>query len=826
MRRAVLPVAFSALILLSSAAIKAQTDSSETRVVPEARAYRVNPHPPVIDGSLDDPIWKADGLDLITEFTQRLPDDGEAITESTTVAIAYDDEALYVAFWCYDREPDKIDRILARRDRYTDADKVSIRLDSYHDHLTGFMFEVSAAGVQRDFRYYNDDWSDGSWDAVWTSDVRPTAWGWTAEMKIPYHCLRFTQADEQVWGMDIRRVINRKNEYQIWSYYPRGEAGYVSHFGHLTGLHGIKPTGHLEVLPYVVSNVETEPKRLGNIDGKDFTASTGVDIKYAVTSELTLDATVNPDFGQVELDAPVLNLTAYETYYPERRPFFVEGSNIFETEFNMFYSRRIGRPPRYGVDDDDYIASRHRPAATTILGAAKLSGKLGGKTSIGFLNAVTEEEKQEYLAGTNWDDDLQDYRDTVSRSQTVEPLGNYSVLRVERDLSNGSTVGGLLTVASREKEHPAVTGSLDGAFYTGKRDYSAEVQVVFSRVDPSVTGYGWDLMFQKNSGKHIRGTIGATFVDRYLDLNDLGFLSSNNRRTGYLWVQYRTQDPWWIIRESYNNINFQTGWDYEGYNNNFGGNINGYMEFVNYWGFNWGVSLQTEKYSTTETRGNGVWIWPVYPTYSLWCNIDTDSRKSISGGIGGQIGTDRGGRWHNMNAYANYRPRSNIELSLSASYNRSFGGTRFVANPGDGLSVDRSLFADLDQDRVSISGSLGYVVTRNLTIQLSAEGYMSGLNYRKYRFYDGDDRYSDPLTDQAVDDNGYDSDGNYTALNSTLLMRWEYMPGSTMYLVWTRSRPEWDSGVNDLKLSRDFDRFFSSGADNLFLLKISYWLSV
>ncbi|MDF1544942.1 MAG: DUF5916 domain-containing protein [bacterium] len=361
-----------------------KTQESDGRVVSELRAYRVNPHPLKIDGNLDDEIWSGDNLTYASVFTQREPDEGELATESTLVAVAYDDAALYVAFWCYDSEPEEVRAQLVRRDRSAQSDFVTVRLDPFHDHRSGQAFEISAAGVKRDARYYDENNSDLSWDAVWDAAAQIQPWGWSAEYRIPCHCLRFSSKQMHTWGADFVRSINRKNESVRWAFTPVEDGGFVSNFGHLTNIEGIQPARHAEILPYAVSKAETEPKSIGNVDGKDYLGNLGFDLKYALSTNLILDATVNPDFGQVELDEPVLNLSAYETFFGERRPFFLEGSDLFDTEFNMFYSRRIGRSPFNDVNDDNIGYYTDYPDATTILSAAKLTGRLGAGPPLPF----------------------------------------------------------------------------------------------------------------------------------------------------------------------------------------------------------------------------------------------------------------------------------------------------------------------------------------------------------------------------------------------------------------------------------------------------------
>jgi len=810
-------------------ALSAQGTSEGDRLVPEIEAFRINPHPPVIDGNLDDSVWQHEELVLAKKFTQREPDEGKEASESTMVAVAYDDNAVYVAFWCYDDEPDKIINQLVRRDRWSESDRVTVRLDPFHDHQNGHAFEVSSAGVLRDCRYYNDVGSDMSWDAVWEAEVKRHPWGWAAEFKIPYHCLRFTEKQEHTWGIDFQRYISHKSETDIWAFTPPSKGGFVSNFGHLTGLTGIHFHGRIELLPYAVSSTETEPKTAGNPDGREFMGDMGFDMKYALSSSLILDATINPDFGQVELDQPVLNLSAYETYFPEKRPFFLEGSDLFRTEFSLFYSRRIGRPPRQHVDDEDFGFYKDYPNETTILGAAKLTGKLSSGTSVAFLNAVTAEEEAEYAVFSNWSEDTTWVNgeavvenvplDTAFRSGVVEKSANYSVLRVKQDIFGNSHVGGMFTMASQESFHPAVTGGVDWRLATNNSRWVLSGQTVFSRLDDQKTGFGLDAAIEKTAGDHFRGAVGVEIMDPNLNLNRLGYLGRNNQRAVWSWFQYRTRDDWWIIRNSWNNLNFHASWNYEGINHELGGNFNTYIEFTNYWSMEWSLAVQTEKFSDLETRGNGIWQWPVYPTAASWLNINTDQRKNVYFHLRVGGGDDRGGNHRSIGFDVNTRPRSNIELTTGIGLQRYRNATRWVTNVYDESDEIRSVFGDLDQDVINLYMSGSWLLSRDFSLQFSAVGLLSGLDYQNYRYYLGGNEYSEPVS-------GFNTDYNYSAINSSLLLRWEYMPGSTLYLVWTRARPEVDYDHNKLALDRDLDRFFSSGATNVFLIKASYWLNI
>jgi hypothetical protein len=809
---------FAAALLLAVLALTPCLQADDTRaererVVSEIRATRVNPEAPIIDGDLSDPFWQTHEFEMARDFIQSTPHEGEAATESTVVAIGYDDDALYAAFWNYDSQPDKIKRQLARRDRYTDADRVQILLDTYHDHQTGYLFLVNAAGSQRDFRLYSDVNMDMSWDAVWEAETKLQPWGWSAEFRIPYSCLRFSEKDIHTWGLNFIRTLSREAESSYWAFTPSSEGGVVSKFGHLTGLTGIKPATHLEVLPYTVSRLNTETKNQGNTDGRDFAGDIGLDLKYGISSNLVLDATINPDFGQVELDRPVLNLSSFETFYEEKRPFFLEGANLFSTSFDMFYSRRIGRSPRGWPDGVDYYTDR--PSITTILGAGKLTGKISGKTSIAILNAVTQEETAEYVDESG-----------IKREAVIEPKADYSVVRVTRDILNGSSVGIMGTAVTQETVHPAMTAGIDWRIFTNDAAWGVSGQAVTSRVDSENTGFGLDMTGEKAAGKHVRGALGIELYDPNLDLNDVGFLYRNDRREGWCWLQYYTQEEWWIFRKTWNNLNGYAEWNYNGDRIGIGWNVNSSFEFMNYWYLSGGVNQNLERWDDRETRGNGLWNNP--SSWGWWASLSSDSRKPITFNINPGSGENRYGEW-----WANYigfeiRPKSNMEFSIGANYVRGFSQTRWIDNlndPETGETV--SIFADLDQDEITPRISACVNFTRDLTLQFSGQMLISSLDHKNYRRYIGNESYR-PLDGIATEEQLEEAnDYSFRAFNSTMVLRWEYRPGSTLYAVWTQAR-QGIGEYNDLDFRRDVDQLFSRDAygENVFLIKANYWFNI
>lgn len=775
-----------------------------------------------VDGYLNDKDWQQ--AQALSDFTQHAPDDGAPPTESTTVKILYDDEALYFAFWCHDTQPEKICRILTRRDRYTESDKVSVRIDSYHDHQTSFCFGVNAAGVLRDILIYDNDCSDESWDAVWEAGTQITTWGWTAEIKIPYSAIRFSEADNYSWGLYIDRYLPRRKEEIQWQYVPRHENGGVARYGHLDGIKNIQPPGRLETLPYMVSYGIMEPKSLGNTNGRDFFSNVGVDLKYGVSPSITLDATVNPDFGQVESDESVINLSTFETFYEEKRPFFLEGSEIFSNPyFTQFYSRRIGRSPRLAVSEADYYIDR--PRNTTILNALKLTGKTKAGTSFGILNATTQEEKTGY--GIIGDPDTYE--------AVVEPLANYSVVRVKQDIYGSSYVGGMVTSANQKDLADAYTASADWKLYFNKNMFSLGGSVIGTNNGPGTGDMGMAMLFNKNSGRILRGSSYFEYLGRKVDWNRLGYLSRNSLKTTSNWWQLYSNKPHGIFKQHTLNFNYWYHENLDGYKGSNGGNINSTTVFTNNWYINFGVGRDNSRYDDRETRGNGV--FHIDHNYRGWCSIATNEAKKLSGEIYFHHDNERDGFFYCYELYLNYRPFTNFELSFLAEHtiNRNVdywvGTQHKIVDPEDDNPVldlteeELPVFGKLDNNDADFTLRSTYTFRKNMTIQLYTQFYISTGEYDTYR------KLVTPYDLEDVDFENYyidfgRGDFNYKSLNLNLVFRWEYLPGSTLFLVWTQARDRYDTDHGDFDFSRDFSNIFDLPQTNTLLIKANYWWNI
>src|SRR5436190_17565932 len=408
--------------------------------------------PVVIDGRDDDAVWRE--APAITAFREFSPREDGPPRFSTAAKVAYDDRNFYAFIRAFDPHPDSILKILARRDVRAPTDQLKIVIDSYHDRRTGYEFAVNPGGVKRDYAIYNDNREDDAWDGVWEVAATVDSLGWTAEFRIPLSQLRYAHADTNTFGFAVWRDIQRYTERVSWPVYRQSQSGFASQLGDVTGLVGLPSPRRLEVAPYMVTkNVSVSAG--GSFD-RSQQLTGGADVKYGLTSNLTLDATVNPDFGQVEADPAVLNLTVFETFLQERRPFFVAGSGSFRFDVNcsqvncrserLFYSRRIGRAPQLGGDD---AAS---PIATTIYGAAKLTGRLPGGLTVDLLDAVTQ-------------------RASGTTNRTTEPAANYAVVRGQQDFRKGESGVGMMFTAVNRSLDPLTEGGLRHNAYVGAVDF-------------------------------------------------------------------------------------------------------------------------------------------------------------------------------------------------------------------------------------------------------------------------------------------------------------------------------------------------------------------
>jgi hypothetical protein len=832
--------------------------------------------PPVIDGLLNDDAWNQvewTGGD----FRQVNPDKGKPATVQTKFKILYDAKNLYAIFRCYDPEPTKIVRRMSRRDSF-DGDWVEIHIDSYYDKRTAFSFTTSVSGVKSDEYVSNngDDW-DASWDPIWWTKTSIDAEGWIAEIRIPLSQLRFTNKEDLVWGLNVQRRFFRNQENSRWQYIPPDAAGYVHLMGEMNGIKGIKPQKQLEIQPYVVGKTETFEKEEGNpyLTGKSSAADVGLDAKIGVTSDITLDLTVNPDFGQVEADPSQVNLTAFELYFREQRPFFNEGSNTlnFPVAFdnnNLFYSRRVGRQPQGWVDTDptgdDQVNEYVKPVnRTTILGAAKLTGKNKKGFSWGLMETVTAREFAEV--------DSLGYK----RKLQVEPMTNYFVMRAQQDIDKGNTlIGGMFTATNRKLDDPrmnwlhkeAYSGGIDFVHHWKKREYYISTKAMMSHVngskeaisntqlsserffqrpdnhhteyDPnrkSLTGMGGQFIIGKKSGNLV-SDLGVTWMSPGLELNDVGFLPQTDNVNQWFWMQYRVLKPKGITRSRRYNINQWHDWDFGGRSLSNGYNVNAHAEFKNMWQSGGGVTYRNFRASNADLRGGPTIRYPGMNYF--WWYFSTDNRKKFFVMLNPEIGLghEKYSREFYLDFRITWRPINALNISLNPSYSSNKNEMQYVTT-SDANGQPRYVVGRIDQNTIRMVIRATYMLTPNLSIQYYGQPFGTAGRYSKFKSitnanaaeysgryvslnptFSADAYWVDENNDNVQDYSFGRPDFNFGQFRSNMVMRWEYIPGSTFFLVWTQERNGafYDSHPDHEKYSFDFNQ----KGHNIFLMKFTY----
>ncbi|MFA6112059.1 MAG: DUF5916 domain-containing protein, partial [Candidatus Latescibacterota bacterium] len=676
-----------------------------------ARAVRTDA-PPIIDGRLDDAVWLAAPEE--SDFLQRDPDQGQPATQRTTFRVLYDDEALYIGGMCFDTAPDSIVARLGRRDAGAERDYFQVNLDPHHDHLTGVYFRVDPSGWREDGILFNDDWDDNTWDGVWETQVARGPDGWSTELRIPFHNLRFGQSTSYSWGLYVGRRISRRQEFDQWALIPRGINGWTSHYGHLEGIEGIEPQHILEVFPVALGRATRSPDG----DASDLFGTVGVDLRYALSSSVSLNGTINPDFGQVEADPAVLNLSVFETYYEERRPFFLEGSSLFESPSpdiagiggpaRLFHSRRIGgQPARFSLPDSSDEVSR--PDNTTILGALKLSGKTQKRTAFGLLDAVTGTEyaRVDQRRG----DAVTGQADTTRRRVRVEPRTNWFVGRVQQDLLTNSTVGAQLTAVNGEDFAPAYVGAVDGNVKWWNNAWRLYSRLALSRDgqgNQRDTGWEGVAYLSKLSGA-FGGQVYLDARSPEFDANALGYMNRNDRIQAGLHLYHEKLNPYWFARRSGYNVNAWQHWNFDHDQLARGLNLNMWHDLHSYWGFWTGLDLVLDAWDDLGSRGGPVMRAPGSTRWAV--EVWSDERQPVSGGVSGAVTWGQGGdnRAGSVGLEVEMRPVSQLELEVEPAYDyrRSFAQwVDNVDNDGD-QEDDHFVFGELDSHvfEVGVRGS-------------------------------------------------------------------------------------------------------------------------
>jgi hypothetical protein len=839
--------------------------------------------PPVIDGIIDDPAWNI--VEWSSGFIQREPHDGAEPTEQTAFKILYDQDNIYVAIRAFEADPSAIVRRMTRRDQM-DGDIVGVQIDSYADRRTAFSFLVSAAGVKIDFFVSNNGQNeDFTWDPVWYVKTSVDDSGWYAEMQIPLSQLRFSRNQQGNWGLQVARYIHRKDELSLWKQIPKESSGWVHQFGELQGINGIKPRRQLDVSPYTVARTESFETINGNpyADGRLHGLNGGFDAKIGLTNDLTLDVTVNPDFGQVEADPSTVNLTAYEIFFEEKRPFFIEGRNIFNFNLtpgggdmsseNLFYSRRIGRPPQYhpSIGTGEYIKM---PGNTPILGAMKLSGKTRDGLSVGAMQTITSNNYARIS------------HEGEERRQVVEPLTSYSLARLQKDFNEGNTIlGVMLTSTVRDindvslqfLHSSAFSGGLDFSRYWNERNWYFNTKLIFSNVrgtpealyrtqtspvryfqrpgashvevDPDRTdlsGHGGTVELGRIGGGNFTYGTFLNWKSPGLELNDIGFVRSTDEILQVLWGGYRILEPVSVFRSLSFSLNQYSAFDFGGNVAARGGNINGNGQFTNHWGLGAGTNMQLERFSNFALRGGPAMNLPGF--LFSWVRVNSDSRKNLrfTAMYSNMSSFNDAGHQKNYMLTATWLPVNALSISASPSFSPNVQELQYVAQMETAVGK-RYILAGMDQKTVSMAVRVNYSITPDLSLQYYGQPFISSGKYRDFKYVtnptaaDFDDRFSllsgnrlvhnenenryyiDENSDGVYDYSIRNPDFNALFFNSNLVVRWEYLPGSVLFLVWSQGRNQY-SGNGNFQFSEFAGDLFDIHPHNIFLLKLSYRL--
>jgi len=882
----------------SAAALAADTGvlrHANGRVPPVIAAIRATAGAPRLDGRLNDALWAL--AQPITEFTQREPHDGQPATERTEVRIAYDDEAVYVAARMFDAEPARVAAQLSRRDNIVQSDAFEVDFDSYHDHQTSFQFWTNPLGVKADAVGTTDiGQGDDAWDPVWEVATTRDSLGWTAEMRIPLSQLRFTDAREQVWGVTLWRYIHRKGETSMWAYASQTDAGYASNFGHLFGLENLPQPRRVELLPYVAGVEErVDPGAAGNPfnDGSREVGRVGLDLQYGLTSDLTLSATVNPDFGQVEADPAVVNLTAYETSLSERRPFFVEGAGIFRARSpggirvsgpQYLYSRRIGREPQGSAEYRGEGSFTDQPTSTTILGATKLSGRTAGGWSVGMLDAVTAREY-----ATVADSLGVRYRDQV------EPLTNYAVVRAKRDFRGGASTLGVTATAVNRRIDDSRLDSLRTAAYTGGFDfghrlshnrYSFFAALGFSYIqgdtlaiqaaqrssaryfqrpdaghteyDPtrtSLAGAYAALGFSRDQGSVV-WSFSANASTPGFEINDLGYQTRSDRITLYGQVSRRWTRPGRVFRSAQVGVGANGFWNFDGDRNTTSVSAAWSGQLLNYWGLSADYQYNLRSVNDALLRGGPAGITPA--GWGSDVGFSSDFRKPLVLTVQLYLARNEMG-YRDLSAFSQltYRPTPTVSVSLTPSLDVSRTPNQYVRSVADTTAsatfLRRYVFAEIFQRTLDLTTRLDVTLSPALSLQLYAQPFVATGDYRRFRELIAP-RTTDFLTygetpgstiRDSVDTQGrllghfLDPDGagprdsayvrnpdfNARSLRGNAVLRWEYRPGSTLYLVWTQSCSS-KTANPAFNAVQDMRHLCPGRSDHVFAVKLNYWMSL
>ena len=835
MRAGILVIALLSAMLRPTA-IRAQPAADVNDTV--GRAVRAS-RAPAIDGRDDDAVWKL--APAITQFRQFDPGEDQPTEFRTTARVAYDDRYLYVLVRAYDPHPDSIAKLLSRRDVKTASDQIKILIDAYHDRRTGVEMAINPAGVKRDHSIYSDVTEDQTWDGVWDAEARVDSAGWVAEFRVPFSQLRFTAKDSHTFGFGVWRDIARRNQRDSWPAYRPSRRTLMSQMGTISGIDGIGSPRRLELLPYSVAKSVPNPK--SPLGGNRAEITGGLDLKAGLGSHVTVDATVNPDFGQIEADPAVLNLSAFEIRFDERRPFFQEGAGLYRCGGpceGVFYTRRIGRTPQLRASAAD-------PAFTNITGAAKITGRYANGVAFGLVDATTQ-------------------RMRGARGTTIEPQTNYFVARALRELRGGRTQFGVqLTDVRRQLDattapvlrQSATTGVLQGytrfardrweltGYYGANQVQGSATAIALTqlnsvhfyqrpdheqRYDPTRTSLGgWVGSFGlKQIGGRVRYENNVRYATAGLEFNDFGFVLLVNDVSLRQSLDVRQLRPSKYLRSSFSTMSFETHLTTGGLLASQTASLHTSGSLRNSWGgaATFSVSDIGGTHCVSCARGGPALRQSTRANMRF--DVVGDPRPPFVPSAAVRWGTsDEGRSWsRGTDAGVSLRVASRFSTSLTANYDHVVNDQQWVANYGTLLSdTTHFTFAKLDQNILSLTARANWTATPTLSVQLYTQPFVSSGHYENWRqlaapkasaFVNRFLPYSTSTVPNAF---------NVKQFNSNVVVRWEYRPASTIFLVWQQGRTQNARNAGTFDVTRDVSDLFGTRPFNTLLVKFSYWVN-
>lgn len=848
-------------------------DTTEIQTKKPTRVYyttRLTTAKPVIDGVLNDPCWKTG--EWTGDFVQWIPKEGAKPSQKTELKILYDDKNLYVAIRAFDNEPEKISRKGGRRDELV-GDIVGINFDSYHDHRTGFEFSVTAAGQKIDLILTNPMKDDRNWNAVWFVKTGLEDSAWVAEYEIPLSQLRYSNAKEQVWGLHVWRWIDRLSEESDWEPQSLTGPGVLYAFGELRGISNLPKSQRIEIMPYVLGKLNTFEKVPQNPfarNGRSWFGNAGLDAKIGISSNFTADLTVNPDFGQVESDPSVMNLTAFETFYEEKRPFFLEGSNIFRFELgddNLFYSRRIGHAPTYRPDlkAGEYLKS---PDNTAILSAVKISGKSANGLAVGVLQSLTANAKADFYSGGG------------EKKLQVEPLTSYTVARVQQDFNEGTTMlGGIITSTNRFINEPdleilnrnAFSGGLDFLTQWKDKEFFLDAKLIGSSVNGSpaaigtlqqssaryyqrpdgghttfdpmlnrLSGQGGELKIGKGSKGLWRYSVALNWKSPGLELNDLGFMQMADLVNEETEISYFVNKPVSIFRTYTVGIHQNNFWDYRMNYVNSAVYAFANMNFLNRWTLAPAFHYQNQTNDNRILRGGPTMIVPEAVEGTLM--FQTDYAKKVYGSITGdqRIGGSQSAKSSMVDVSATVIPFNVLRFSVSLNYAKNMDDLQYVTTSTVGDGSQKYVLAHLNQKTLGATFRIDYNISPELSLQYYGSPFASVGKYASFKEITNpkapgyNDRFRVLNTNlqngqyTVAGDSSYsfaNPDFTFNQFRSNLVFRWEYRPGSQLFLVWSNDRTSGKSEYTP-NVADAMGQLRHIFPNNIFLIKVNYWFSM